>query len=142
MREKGNITDQVAVIAVILILIATLGVAAFNTLGNSTMVSNYSEPIANVSAPQTVYLTNSELKNGSLSIRNATYNAVPVTDYTVNELTGVITIPGSTGLTNGTAYTLTYQKDKVPSVVKTIVLTVIAIIGAISFVIILIRFVR
>ena len=67
------------------------------------------------------------------------------TDYTVDETSGIITIVPLTAsgrLLNGTAYTATYQKDSVPSIVKTLALTVIAIIGAIAILIILTRFLR
>jgi len=135
---EDNIIDPVANIAVIIILIATLGVSAFSIIGSQTMLSNYSEPIRNLTAPSTIYLTNSELKANTLSIYNATFGAAVTTDYTVVESSGIITIPGNTRLLNGTAYSLTYQKDSVSSIVKTLVITVISIIGAIAFIIIIV----
>jgi len=148
MSENGDITDQIVAVVVIVLLVATLGVSAFSILGGSSLVTNYSQAF-NASSGFTgagrVFLSNSELKTGTLFISNATFAAAVTTDYTVDETSGIITIVPLTAsgrLLNGTSYTATYQKDSVPSIVKTLALTVIAIIGAIAILIILTRFIR
>ena len=144
MSKEGNITDQVAALAIIVILIATLGVASFNILANSSMVSNYTDTF-NASSGFTnagrIYFSNSELKTGTLHVSNSTFAAAVTTDYTVDTNAGILTIVTQTNggrLNNGSTYTATYQKDSVSSTIKTLVITVIGIIGAIAFVVIII----
>lgn len=124
-----------------IILVASLGVAGFNILGNSKFQTTVTAETFNAgTSPATINLKNTGLVNGSERIYNATYTFTSQAgNYSFNEPGGQIITDAGTLLINNQNYFIDYKYSTTPDTVKTLVTVVIALMAALAVIILVLR---
>ena len=142
-NQSGSLPGKVIGLALGLIVLAFVGIFSLNLLfasNNYSVVTNEQFTGLNGSAVALSGNHDNAIVADSYSLTFSNGTAIATTNYTVNLTAATVTIDSTFGdIPNNTAYYITYGYAEVDSTVTTLAKSVLAIVIAIGFIVMLLK---
>lgn len=134
------ILNKIVGISLAMILLATMGMAAFGLLGTSNTAAVVDgESFTTTVWGAAVNLAGSDIVSNTVVVYNGTDIVLAASNYSIGYTAGTITPTVNGTLTNATAFTIDYQHSPIASTVVTLLKVVCGLVAALVVIIIFLK---
>lgn len=132
--------SRIVGVSLALILLATMGMAAFGLLGTSNTAAVVDgESFTTTVWGAAVNLAGSDIVSNTVVVYNGTDIVLAASNYSIGYTAGTITPTASGALANATAFTIDYHHSPIDSTVVTLLKVVCGLVAALVVIIIFLK---